>query len=81
MPLRAGKSREAVSENISEMVSHLNTAQREQTKGAEQVLQAVEQIRQIDEENQRSTQEMDQTVSTLTEQSEMLQKEVVRFRV
>jgi len=78
---RGGRQITLSIENISEMVSHLNTAQREQTKGAEQVLQAVEQIRQIAEENQLSTQEMAQTVSTLTEQSEMLQKEVVRFRV
>ena len=78
---RGGRQITLSIENISEMVSHLNTAQREQTKGAEQVLQAVEQIRQIAEENQSSTQEMAQTVSTLTEQSEMLQKEVVRFRV
>jgi len=68
-------------ENISDMVNQLNVAQREQTKGAEQVLMAVENIRQVAEENQAATQDMAKTVSILSEQSEMLQKEVIRFKV
>ncbi|RYZ34757.1 MAG: hypothetical protein EOO71_37985, partial [Myxococcaceae bacterium] len=63
------------------MVTHLNRAQKEQTKGSEQVLKAVETIKGVSEHQTRSVRQLEEAIDNLTRQAEILRAEVRRFRV
>jgi methyl-accepting chemotaxis protein len=63
------------------MVHHLNRAQKEQTKGSEQVMTAVVQIRQVAEAQSASVRELEAAIVDLATQAEVLRGEVRRFRV
>jgi methyl-accepting chemotaxis protein len=68
-------------EKISEMVKQLNRSQKSQALSSEQVLQAVENIRRVAEEQRRSTLELEEAITLLQQQAEVLRGEVLRFRV
>jgi methyl-accepting chemotaxis protein len=63
------------------MVSHLNRAQKEQAKGSDQVMQAVESIKGVSEGQNRSMQELERAIDVLAKQAEVLRDEVKRFKV
>lgn len=67
--------------STNELVSHLNRAQREQTKRGEQVLQAVEAIKTVADQQTRSVQQLEGAIEALRQQAEVLRAEVQRFRV
>ena len=67
-------------ESISEMVQQLNRAQKEQTKGAEQVMLAVENIKEATDAQGTSVKDLENAVDTLAEQAEVLRGEVRRFQ-
>jgi len=67
-------------ESISDMVQRLNRAQREQTQGAEQVVLAVENIKEVTDRQGSAVRELELSVDTLSEQSQVLRTEVQRFR-
>jgi methyl-accepting chemotaxis protein len=68
-------------EKIGEMVKQLNRSQKSQALSSEQVLQAVENIRRVAEEQRRSTLELEEAITLLQQQAEVLRGEVLRFRV
>jgi len=68
-------------ESISEMVNHLNRAQKDQTKGSESVMGAVEQIRKVAEAQTHAVNELEASIADLAAQAEVLKTEVGRFRV
>jgi methyl-accepting chemotaxis protein len=63
------------------MVHHLNRAQKEQTKGSEQVMTAVVQIKQVAEEQTHSVRDLESAIGDLASQAEVLRGEVRRFRI
>ncbi|MDF1564257.1 MAG: HAMP domain-containing methyl-accepting chemotaxis protein [Deltaproteobacteria bacterium] len=67
-------------ESISDMVQRLNAAQKEQTKGAEQVMLAVDNIKEATDRQGTAVKDLELTIDTLSEQSEVLRTEVQRFR-
>lgn len=68
-------------ENINEMAAHLNRAQKEQTKGSEQVLKAIETIKTVSETQSRSVKNLEEAIEVLKSQADVLRGEVRRFRV
>ena len=73
--------RAALIESISEMVNHLNRAQKEQTKGSEAVLSAMENIKRVADAQHTTMRELEQAIEQLASQSETLRSELRRFRV
>jgi methyl-accepting chemotaxis protein len=63
------------------MVHHLNRAQKEQTKGSEQVMSAVVQIKQVADAQTASVRDLEAAIADLGSQAEVLRGEVRRFRV
>jgi methyl-accepting chemotaxis protein len=63
------------------MVTHLNRAQKEQTRGSEQVLKAIETIKAVSEQQNRSVKQLEEAIETLRQQAEVLRGEIRRFRV
>jgi methyl-accepting chemotaxis protein len=63
------------------MVSHLNRAQKEQTKGSEQVMVAVEQIKGVTDAQTESVRELEAAIVDLAQQAEVLRGEVRRFKL
>ena len=61
--------------------NHLNNAQKEQTKGSEQVMTAVVQIKQVAEAQTSSVRDLEAAIGDLANQAEVLRGEVRRFRV
>ena len=62
-------------------VAMLNRAQKEQTKGSESVLGAMENIKRVADLQHTSMRELERSIDQLAEQSEVLRSEVRRFRV
>ena len=63
------------------MVTHLNRAQKEQTKGSENVLRAVEAIKGVSDHQTRSVKAFEEAIDSLQRQSEVLRAESRRFKV
>jgi methyl-accepting chemotaxis protein len=59
----------------------LNRAQKEQTRGTEQVLKAIETIRSVADQQNRSVKQLEEAIETLRNQADVLRGEVRRFRV
>jgi methyl-accepting chemotaxis protein len=66
---------------VTDMVSEIAAASREQTTGIEQVNQAVTQMDQVTQTNASQTEEMSSTAEKLSTQAEQLQGLVSRFRL
>jgi methyl-accepting chemotaxis protein len=63
------------------MVNHLNRAQKEQTKGSELVMRAVEQIKQVAEGQGFSVRDLETSIVDLAQQADVLRAEVKRFKL
>jgi methyl-accepting chemotaxis protein len=63
------------------MVHHLNRAQKEQTKGSEQVMTAVVQIKQVAEAQTHSVRDLEAAIAELANQADTLRGEVRRFKI
>ena len=63
------------------MVHHLSRAQKEQTRGSEQVMGAVVQIKQVAEAQNLSASDLQEAIADLAFQAEVLRGEVRRFRL
>jgi methyl-accepting chemotaxis protein len=63
------------------MTNHLNRAQKEQTKGSEQVMAAVEAIKQVAEAQTHSVRDLETAIDDLASQAEILRSEVRRFKL
>jgi methyl-accepting chemotaxis protein len=63
------------------MVNHLNRAQKDQTKGSELVMGAVEQIRKVAEAQTHSVRELEASITDLAQQADVLRTEVKRFKM
>ena len=59
-------------ESISEMVSHLHTAQREQTKGGDQILQAIEALRELARNQESRLGEFHRSIEVISRTAEAL---------
>jgi methyl-accepting chemotaxis protein len=63
------------------MVNHLNRAQKEQTKGSELVMGAVEQIKRVVEGQTVSVKELEAAIDDLGTHAQILGGEVRRFKL
>jgi methyl-accepting chemotaxis protein len=63
------------------MVNHLNRAQKDQTKGSELVMSAVDQIKQVAEAQTFSVRDLESSIIDLAQQADVLRNEVKRFRI
>ncbi len=68
-------------ETISEMVNHLHRAQKDQMKGSDLVMTAVDQIRGVAEAQTHAVGDLEASIADLAEQAGVLRAEVKRFRV
>lgn len=66
---------------VTDMVSEIAAASREQNTGVEQVNKAVTQMDQVTQQNASQTEELSATAESLTRQAEQLQSLVARFRL
>lgn len=68
-------------ESITEMVSYIFKAIDEQMKGSEQILNVVENFKVLNEKNRLSINQAEEAIILLIKQTELLKKEIARFRV
>lgn len=68
-------------ENINQMVSYINKSQKEQATNADQILAAVNQIKEIGHENASSVENLDGVVNSLNKQSDILKSQMDRFKL
>jgi methyl-accepting chemotaxis protein len=62
-------------------VNHLNRAQKDQTKGSELVMSAVDQIKRVAEAQTYSVKDLEASIIDLAQQADVLRSEVKRFKV
>ena len=65
----------------AELVQEINAASNEQSKGVEQINQALVQFDQVTQQNVASSEEMSSTSEELSSQAEMLQSTVAYFKI
>ena len=63
------------------MAAHLNRAQKEQARGSEQVLKAIDTIKTVSEAQNKSVKSLEEAIEALRSQADVLRGEVRRFRV
>jgi len=68
-------------ESITEMVSYIFKAIDEQMKGSEQILHVVENFKVLNEKNRLSINQAEEAIILLVKQTELLKKEIAKFRV
>jgi methyl-accepting chemotaxis protein len=68
-------------ESINEMVNNLNRAQKDQARGSEQVMSAVQQIKQVADAQADSVRELEAAIVGLASQARVLGDEVKKFRL
>jgi methyl-accepting chemotaxis protein len=68
-------------ESITEMIRHIKRACDEQTRGSEQIVSSVGDIQSATEANLDSTRVMDEAVSKLFRQTDLLRKEMESFKI
>ncbi len=66
---------------VTDIVTEMASAAREQSTGIDQINQAIAQMDQVTQSNAASTEEMSATAASLTEQAEQLRATVARFRL
>ncbi|MBI5694175.1 MAG: phosphate/phosphite/phosphonate ABC transporter substrate-binding protein [Nitrospirae bacterium] len=66
-------------ENVSEKVQHIASATSEQRKGSQEIVGAIEKIRDITAQSVTLASEMDQSVTELTRQADVLREEINHF--
>ncbi len=68
-------------EKINEMIQYLNCAQKDQTNMSEDVMLAVESIQNVMAPQCESIRNLEKTIDSLRQQTNILQEEIGRFRV
>jgi methyl-accepting chemotaxis protein len=68
-------------ESITEMIRHIKRACDEQNRGSEQIVSSVEEIQAATDANLHSTRLMDEAVSKLFRQTDLLKKEMEAFKI
>jgi methyl-accepting chemotaxis protein len=66
-------------EKVMSMIEHILASTREQAAQSEQIRTALESFREVTVENARRADELGETVSSLSEHSNQLEREVNRF--
>jgi len=68
-------------EDVNNLVGHINSVVREQTRHTAKVLEAIAAVRMISEENTDKAVETDRAIEELTELNRILMESVRRFKL